>query len=63
MEGQATDIKIRAERIIKTKDQLNKILAKHSGQPLKKVEQDTDRDYFMDAKQAREYGLVDKVFG
>ncbi len=63
VEGQATDIKIRAERIIKTKDQLNKILAKHSGQSLKKVEEDTDRDYFMDAKQAVAYGLVDKILG
>lgn len=61
IEGQATDIKIRAERIMKTKDQLNKILVKHSGQPLKKVEEDTDRDYFMDAKQAMTYGLVDKI--
>ncbi len=62
VEGQATDIKIRAERIIKTKEQLNKILAKHTGQKLKKVEQDTDRDYFMDPKQALAYGLVDKIF-
>ncbi len=61
VEGQATDIKIRAERILKTKDQLNKILAKHTGQSLKKVEVDTDRDYFMDPKQALDYGLVDKV--
>ncbi len=63
VEGQATDIKIRAERIMKTKDQLNKILVKHTGQPLKKVEEDTDRDYFMDAKQATAYGLVDKILG
>jgi ATP-dependent Clp protease protease subunit len=62
VEGQATDIKIRAERILKTKDQLNKILAKHTGQNVKKVETDTDRDNFMDPKQAMEYGLVDKVF-
>jgi len=61
VEGQATDIKIRAERIMKTKDQLNKILAKHTGQPVKKLELDTDRDNFMDAKQALAYGLVDKV--
>ena len=63
VEGQATDIKIRAERIIKTKEQLNKLLAKHSGQSFKKVEEDTDRDYFMDAKQAMAYGLVDKILG
>lgn len=61
VEGQATDIKIRAERIIKTKEQLNKLLSKHTGQPVKKVELDTDRDNFMDAVQAMNYGLVDKV--
>ncbi len=61
IEGQATDIKIRAERILKTKEQLNKLIAKHTGQPVKKVEEDTDRDYFMDAKQAMAYGLVDKI--
>jgi len=60
-QGQASDIKIHAERILKTRDQLNKILAKHTGQPMKKVEVDTDRDNFMDAKAALEYGLVDKV--
>ena len=61
VEGQATDIKIRAERILKVKDQLNKILAKHTGQPIKKIEQDTDRDNFMDPKQALAYGLIDKI--
>lgn len=61
VEGQATDIKIRAERILKTKDQLNKILAKHTGQNIKKIETDTDRDNFMDAKEAMAYGLVDKI--
>jgi ATP-dependent Clp protease protease subunit len=61
VEGQATDIKIRAERIMKVKDQLNKILVKHTGQPLKKVEEDTDRDYFMDPKDALAYGIVDKI--
>ena len=60
-QGQASDIKIHAERILKTRDQLNKILAKHTGQQMKKVEVDTDRDNFMDAKAALEYGLVDKV--
>lgn len=62
-EGQATDIKIRAERILKLKDQLNRLLAKHTGQPFKKIEQDTDRDYFMDPKAALAYGLIDKVLG
>ncbi|MFA5130097.1 MAG: ATP-dependent Clp endopeptidase proteolytic subunit ClpP [Patescibacteria group bacterium] len=61
VEGQATDIKIRAERILKTKDQLNKILAKHTGQNIKKIETDTDRDNFMDPKDAVAYGIVDKV--
>jgi ATP-dependent Clp protease protease subunit len=61
-EGQATDIKIRAERILKMKDQLNKILAKHTGQPLEKIDKDTDRDYFMGADEAKEYGIVDKIF-
>lgn len=62
VEGQATDIKIRAERILKTKDQLNRLLAKHTGQNIKKLEIDTDRDNFMDPKQALAYGLIDKVF-
>lgn len=61
VEGQATDIKIRAERIIKMKDRLNQILAKHTGQPIEKVEKDTDRDYFMSPTEAVAYGLVDKV--
>lgn len=61
VEGQATDIKIRAERIIKMKDRLNQILAKHTGQPIDKVEKDTDRDYFMTPAEAVAYGLVDKV--
>ena len=61
VEGQATDIKIRAERILKVKEQLNKILAKHTGQSLKKIEADTDRDNFMDPKEAMAYGLIDKI--
>ncbi len=60
-QGQASDIKIHAERILKTRDQLNKILSKHTGQPMKRIEQDTERDNFMDAKTALEYGLIDKV--
>jgi ATP-dependent Clp protease protease subunit len=59
--GQATDIKIHAEEILKVKDKLNKILAKHTGQPLKTVETDTERDYFMTADEALKYGIVDKV--
>jgi ATP-dependent Clp protease protease subunit len=60
-EGQASDIKIRAERIIKMKDQLNKILADNTGHPFNKVEKDTDRDYFMTADEAIAYGIVDKI--
>ncbi len=61
MQGQATDIKIHAERILRTRDQLNKILAKHTGQSIQIIERDTERDNFMDAKQAVHYGLIDKV--
>ena len=60
-EGQATDVKIRAEHILKIKDKLNKILAEHTRQPITKIEKDTDRDYFMTAREAVEYGLVDKI--
>ncbi len=60
-EGQASDIKIRAERIIKMKDQLNRILADNTGHPFSKVEKDTDRDYFMTADEAIAYGIVDKI--
>jgi len=61
VEGQATDIKIHAERILKIKDRLNTILAGHTGQPIKTVEKDTDRDNFMDPPEAMKYGLIDKV--
>lgn len=60
-EGQASDVKIRAEHILKIKDKLNKILAKHTGQPLTKIEKNTDRDYFMSAEEAQKYGLIDKI--
>lgn len=60
-EGQAIDIKIRAEHILKIKDRLNDILAKHTSQPLAKIEKDTDRDYFMTAEEALKYGIVDKI--
>lgn len=60
-EGQASDIFIHATHIIKTKDRLNHILAKHTGQPIKTIEKDTDRDNFMSADEAVKYGLVDKV--
>ena len=60
-EGQATDIAIHADHIIKMKKLLNEMIAKHSGQELKKVEQDTERDKFMTAKEAKEYGLIDRI--
>ncbi len=60
-QGQASDIKIHAERILKIKDHLNAILAKHTGQPLDKIERDTDRDNFMSSTEAVAYGLADQV--
>lgn len=60
-EGQASDIEINARHILKVKERLNKILASHTGQSLKKVEKDTDRDYYMSAEEAKEYGLVDQI--
>lgn len=60
-EGQASDIEIRARRILKLRDKLNRILSERTGQPLERIEKDTDRDNFMEAETAREYGLVDKV--
>lgn len=59
--GQATDIEIHARRIIEIKDKMNRILAERTGQELEKVRQDTERDYFMEAQAAMEYGLIDKV--
>ncbi len=59
--GQATDIKIHADHIIKTREKLNRILSEKTGQPLSKIEKDTDRDNFMTAQEALEYGLIDKV--
>ena len=61
-QGQASDIKIAAEHILKTKRKLNDILAQNSGKPLSQIEQDTDRDNYMSAQEAQEYGLIDKVF-
>ena len=60
-EGQASDIEIHAQEIIKVKKRLNGIYAKHTGKPLEKVEKDMDRDYFMSAQDAVEYGIIDKV--
>ncbi len=60
-EGQATEIEISAKHILKVKDKLNRILADETGQPLLKIEKDTDRDFFMDADEAKKYGIVDKI--
>jgi ATP-dependent Clp protease protease subunit len=60
-QGQATDIEIHAREILKTREQLNRILAERSGQPLEKIQADTERDYFMGAAEAKDYGLVDQV--
>jgi ATP-dependent Clp protease protease subunit len=60
-QGQATDIAIQAEEILRMKAELNGILAKNTGQTVKKVEKDTDRDNFMSAKEAKDYGMVDEV--
>lgn len=62
-QGQASDINIHAQHILKTKEKLNSILAQHTGQKIAKVEKDTDRDYFMSAEQAVKYGIADKVIG
>ena len=61
MRGQATDIEIQAREILRLRERLNHILAKHTGQPLERIERDTDRDFYMDAAQAQEYGLVDEI--
>lgn len=61
VQGQATEIKIHAERIIKLKEKLNKILASNTGKDIKKIERDTERDYYLESEEALEYGLVDKV--
>jgi ATP-dependent Clp protease protease subunit len=60
-QGQATDIEIHAKEILRVKDALNEILAHHTGQPLEKIHNDTDRDFFMSGAEAKEYGIVDEV--
>jgi ATP-dependent Clp protease protease subunit len=59
--GQATEIEIQAREILKTREQLNKILAERTGQPLERIERDTERDYYMSAEEAKDYGVVDQV--
>jgi len=61
-QGQATDIEIQAKEILRLKAKLNELLAHHTGQPLEKIQRDTDRDYFMGADEAKAYGLIDDVF-
>ena len=61
VEGQATDIAITAKHILKTRDNLNKLLAKNTGKPLTQVEKDVERDFFMDADEAKKYGIVDEI--
>jgi ATP-dependent Clp protease protease subunit len=60
-EGQATDIKIHAEHILKVKDKMNKILARHTGQKIETIEDDTDRDKFMTPEEAKKYGIIDRI--
>lgn len=62
MQGQASDIKIHADHIIKTRERLNKIISKHTGKSLEEIEKDTDRDNYLTAKQALDYGIIDKIF-
>ncbi len=59
--GQASDIEIRAKHMVKTREILNKILAKNTGQPVSRVEKDADRDFFMDPEEAKKYGIIDKI--
>ena len=63
MQGQAADIEITAKQILHMKQKLNKIIASHTGQPLAKVETDTDRDFYLTAEEAKKYGLIDEVIG
>jgi ATP-dependent Clp protease, protease subunit len=60
-QGQATEIEIQAREILKTREQLNKILAERTGQPLDRIARDTERDYYMSADESKEYGLIDQV--
>lgn len=63
VQGQAVDIEITAKQIVLMKEKLNKILSSHTGQPLEKVEKDTDRDFYLTAEEAKKYGLIDEVIG
>lgn len=61
VQGAAADISIQAKEIVKLRDRINEILTEHTGQPLEKIQRDTDRDYFMSAQEAKEYGIIDEV--
>lgn len=61
VEGQQKDVEIQAREMLRMKNQINEIMAKHTGQSMKKIEQDTDRDYFMSPEEAKKYGLIDKI--
>src|SRR5258708_27924115 len=61
VEGQQKNVEIQAREMMRIKNQINQILSKHTGQPIKKIEQDTDRDFFMTAEEARKYGILDKI--
>jgi ATP-dependent Clp protease protease subunit len=61
VQGQAEDISRHAKEILKLRDRINEIIAKHTGQPLDKIQKDSDRDYFMSAAEGKEYGLIDEV--
>ncbi|MFH1423448.1 MAG: ATP-dependent Clp endopeptidase proteolytic subunit ClpP [Candidatus Nealsonbacteria bacterium] len=61
VQGEAVEIEITAKQILKIREKLNKILAKHTGQPLEKISKDTDRDFYLDAQEAKDYGLIDEV--
>ncbi len=60
-EGQQKDVEIQAREMLRIKNQINQILTKHTGQPIKKIEADSDRDYFMTADEAKKYGIIDKI--
>lgn len=60
-EGQAVDVAIQSKEILRVRDQINKVLSKHTGQPLARIEKDTDRDFFMTAEEAKKYGVIDEV--
>ena len=62
VQGQVTDIQIHAKELLLTRQKLNEIFAKHTGQPLEKIEKDTDRNYFMSAEESKQYGIIDQVF-